>query len=621
MRDIKAEAYADAAGAGVEPATLPSPHWMAEYMRGDAASLTRGDSWVNILTGAGTQQHDKRMAGYFRSTVITEEQGRELWRGDPMGARIVESIVDEMLRKPFKLCVPDDAEGNDENYGRELARDVSRAWKRLKLTKKLHESLCTERACNGSVILIGVDDGAQSLADPVDESRIKAVNYLTVLEAREVMPVEWNMDARSEGFGEVSVYQINPISVGAGKPGEQLPDNFIRVHASRLAVFGGIRVSRTNQWGTFNGFGDNVFTRVFNVLRDFNGAFDGMSSLVNDFGARVFKIKDLAQIIADDNKQLFQARMQALALAMSTIRAAIIDEDESIERQTIPMTGLAEAIEQICSLVAMAANTPVPVLFGESPGGINASGASGDQLQMWRNRCEAERTEKALPPIEKITKYILIAEGGEPDEWSIEFEPLHSPTRKEEADTDKVVADTAVELMDRGVLTDAEVRRSPGFAQRWGITVADDPVPTAEPTAADIAAFKADPTKAVDPNAPAIAPTPGAVAPTGAPGAPEVAKQAMNGAQVTSLIEVITSAVSGTIPRESAQKILELAFQMTPADATLMLGPVNFEPKKEEPAPSPFGGGAPAPFPPKKAAPPFGDKPDAKAEDKPVEKE
>lgn len=554
----------------------------------------RSDTWTNVLTGQGTSTYDKRMAGYFISDAISEDQGRELWRGDDLGARIVETIVKESLRKPFNLRITDDAEGNDENFGSELSATVEKHWKRLGLLDVYKDARCIARACGGSVTVLGADDGAQSLEEPLNLERIRSFEWLTVLEPRECTPVEWYTDSRAPKFGKVKIYELHPIINGWSKAGVPLTSTNVRIHESRLIIMDGIKVSRANQWGTVNGFGDNVFTRVFRVLNDFNAGFSGAGRLVGEFATPIFKIKGLADIIANDNKELFQARMQALALAISTHRAALIDMDEEFKREQVPVTGLPELLELMMRRVAGAADTPVSVMWGESPGGLNASGAQGDQIAVWHGRVDSERLHEVVPYFERVTEVCFAANGGEPDEWCIEPAPLSMPTAKEAADTNKVKDDDALGMYDRGILSAEEIRRSPelDLVGRHGI-VLEDPNAKDEPTAADEQAFVAgEQTPVADPNAPAT---------TGAPVAAgtDVQKQALNGAQIEGLISIVVQVVTGQIPRESGIALIKLAIPDTDdAEAAQLLGPVGFKPTQPE-APTPPPGGS---FPPK--APP-----------------
>lgn len=76
----------------------------------------------------------------------------------------------------------------------------------------------------------------------------------------------------------------------------------------------------------------------------------------------------------------------------------------------------------------------------------------------------------------------------------------------------------------------------------------------------------------------------------GGPVGEDVQKQALNGTQITSMVEIVRMAAAGEISRESAQAALEVSFQLTPEDAIKLLGPEDFEPVKPEPEFG-FGGG------------------------------
>lgn len=58
----------------------------------------------------------------------------------------------------------------------------------------------------------------------------------------------------------------------------------------------------------------------------------------------------------------------------------------------------------------------------------------------------------------------------------------------------------------------------------------------------------------------------------------DLQKEALNGAQVTSLLQVVTAVAARQIPAGPAQAILELAFQLTPEEAKRMLPDPSFSP-------------------------------------------
>jgi len=81
---------------------------------------------------------------------------------------------------------------------------------------------------------------------------------------------------------------------------------------------------------------------------------------------------------------------------------------------------------------------------------------------------------------------------------------------------------------------------------------------------------------------------PGAATVATAPDATvDVQKQALNGAQILAVVELIKSVVSGAIPREAGLNTLRVSLQIDAAEAERLLGPEGFEPKESSRRPAP----------------------------------
>lgn len=106
---------------------------------------------------------------------------------------------------------------------------------------------------------------------------------------------------------------------------------------------------------------------------------------------------------------------------------------------------------------------------------------------------------------------------------------------------------------------------------------------------------------------PATAPDPTPVAPTGptadvaeVAGVEKAADAALNGAQVASLLEIVSQVAMGQIPRASGIAIITAAFPLTPAQAEGIMGPVGtpaFTPAPEGGEAAPAAPAAPPPAP------------------------
>jgi phage-related protein (TIGR01555 family) len=657
-----------------------------EALAAQPRAESRFDGWFSLLTGLGTLAKDKRESMQFAPDIIDWLTAENIWRGDDLASRIIETLPNEMIREGFDLCITDDSydDGVGPDGGAEVAgpdeggsyskrpspvgqtpaeksiaefrktfsggmdpdtkKEVEHQWEELGLMDAIWEALCYERAYGGAAILIGAQDGATDLEQPLVTGSVRSVDFLTVMEPREIQPVLWYGDPRAKKFGKPAVYQLTPITPGntyqlgpgAVRP-RQVYANTVRIHESRLIVFGGIRVSR-RLTAVNGGWGDSILTRVWRILRDYNLSWGAAGSLVCDFAQAVYKMKGLNDLLQEDKEDLFKRRMLGMEMARSVARATMIDGEDEFTRIVTPIAGLPDLLDRFTQRLCMCARLPLPLLAGESPGGLNASGASGDQLRMFYDSAKSEQKRKIVPVIRRVTQLIMQALiGGEPAQWTIEPRALWQPTQKEQIETRKIQCDIDCAYLDRGVNGQQEIRDSRFGGKTYSFEtklIKDDPA--TQPTDDDVAQYAAEQRAAQD-DAKKGALAPDGVKPSGvAPpkpaqsaagparnpagavpssagpmaSGPDIQKQAMNGAQITSLLEVLTSVNGKQISRESGAAVLRLAFQLSTEDADEILGPEDFEPQKPDPAPAPFGGPPPPPpGAPKPPAPPAGPKP------------
>ena len=98
----------------------------------------RVDGWRSMLSGINTSK-DKRTYSTFTAEPTNWMENLELWRGDDLAGRIVETIPNDMMREGWKLCV----EGKG---GKEIEGEVMAFLEELDTDHKLHHALCAERA-------------------------------------------------------------------------------------------------------------------------------------------------------------------------------------------------------------------------------------------------------------------------------------------------------------------------------------------------------------------------------------------------------------------------------------------------------------------------------------------
>lgn len=457
-------------------------------------ALVHTDAWQNFQTGLGVAGRDKSIGAEFVTDVVTGDEGTEIWRGDPIAARIVETLPNEALRQGYELCIGDDEPPDtfkpeppqiiggaapqqgappasaarprspmskadawrrdhlsayevrvraavrrdhwrarrDAGEAKDLQEGISKHLASLGTDAVLKEAMCYERAGGGGAVLIGANDYTIDLREPLDLKRVRSLDWLTPLEARELSPLYWYNNPRAPKFGQPAIYQLTPYMIGA--PIDGYTPQTTQIHESRLLIFPGIRVSRRLlNSGTF-GWGDCVFTRVKNALRNFNMSQQSAAVLLSDFSQAIYKIKGLADVLGNDPMAALKERMLAVELMRSICRAIIVDGDEDFERKSTTMTGFPETMDRIAQYLAAAADMPLTLIMGTSPAGMNATGAS--DIRFFYDRVSSVQTLRVAPAILRLTEIELAIRKQNPDDinHSVKFKPLYQPTEKEIAD-------------------------------------------------------------------------------------------------------------------------------------------------------------------------------------------
>ena len=402
----------------------------------------RADGWFSALGGFGVSGKDKRLTGEMDPTLLSNAEVQNLWRGSDIAGRIIELMANECYRQGWDVTLED----------KEQSEEAARYMTALGATKASHAAKEFERAYGGGAIYPVINDGSSSLAEPLNEDRIATISHLIVFEAAELQPAQYYSSPLEPKFREPETYRVTPYTRGG------LAATQFEIHESRIIPFDGIRVS-TNQ-ATQTGWGDGVLNRVFDVLRDYGIAWSAAGVLLSDFSQASFKIKGLAQLMAEDKDDVIKTRIRAIELSRSSVNMVLLDAGEEYERKQTPVAGMPELLDRFATRIAAAARTPVTLLMGQSPAGLNATGDS--DVRFWYDSVASEQELKCRPQLERLLELVLLANDGPtrgklPDSYAVTFRPLWQPTDAEVATTRKTVADTDAVYIDRGVVSPEEV--------------------------------------------------------------------------------------------------------------------------------------------------------------------
>lgn len=438
----------------------------------EARGLERQDTWQNAITALGTSR-DKRVAGQFSTNRLIDLEAEDIWRGDDMGGRAVETAPNQIVRAGFEIQVKTPkndasstaaAKEKEQQKAKRLdylrSNDGQRWWNakidsidcapemkamiRAKVRADLASAVFPPDATaneqesgkelseqmNSQMDDLGVLD---KVGDALKAERgyggsalfpgiIDGVKDLSKpLNYDRIKSVDW-LDVLTPL--ELVPYQWYDDATQAnyGQPELYFMQRIsignigstarIPIHESRLIRFPGLVVSR-RQLREHWGWGDSVLVRMMEVLRDFQTSWQGAAHLMQDFSQGVMSIQGLAASFASGDPadaNLLQTRAAAVDQGRSIARMIIMDAEEKFERQATPISGMPDMLDRFCNRLAAAAHMPVTLLMGQAPAGLNATGAS--DIRSWYDNVGANRERQLKPRLTTLAKMLFAAKEG-----------------------------------------------------------------------------------------------------------------------------------------------------------------------------------------------------------------
>jgi phage-related protein (TIGR01555 family) len=462
------------------------------YQRVDSWRSGRADGWRNALTLLGDAARDKRMASSFASERLTDFMAGDLWRGDGMAARAVETVPDMLVRAGWSMVVkadpaeeessgaPDQQKpspdrqdkasdvfmgGGEAQAAKELSEGIDELAKTLGLAQAFGEAMKKERGLGGAAIFPGIQDGASDLTRPLDYKRIRSVDWLDVLTPIELVPFQWYDNPVKAQFGEPELYWMQRYTTGGASLAPRVP-----IHESRLIVFPGLAVDkrhRREHWG----WGDSILGRMLGSLRDFASGHDSAAALLQDFAQAAFGIDGLAEAMKQNQDDLLLRRIRLVEMARSVLRAVVHDSKETFERKQTPVTGMPDLLDRLTNRLAGDARMPVTILMGRAPAGLNATGDA--DVRNFYDETAGNRVPYLTPRLVRAYRMLFAAQRGpargrEPKVWNIRYGPLWQHTRLEESTIRKNNAEADAAMVDKGVVTPEEVAASRYGGDEYG---------------------------------------------------------------------------------------------------------------------------------------------------------
>lgn len=388
------------------------------------------DGYVNLVSGLGTDR-DKGAQGTYAQSALTSYDLLTAYQASSLVRRAVDLPAEDACREWREW----QAEAVDISA-------IEAEEKRLGVQGKAMQARKWARLFGGAALLIGTGDTDPT--QPLDPERVRkgGLKYMTVLMRDHLAAGELVRDPLSDRYGQPAYWTMN----GQG--------NSVRLHPSRLVLFHGVPPMDALGMTVSDGWGGSVLSGMMEPLSRVDAVAGNTLSLVYEAKVDVVKIPGFMmnlQTRGDAYSTEVLRRMRLAAIAKGINGMLVMDTDEEYDQKTASFGGLPEVMDRFMQLASAATGIPMTLLFGMSPGGLNATGA-GDTRNYY-DRVKVEQTLQMQPAMSVLDECVIrSALGSRPADLHYTWRPLWQPTAKERADNGKVLADTIKVVADMDVL-------------------------------------------------------------------------------------------------------------------------------------------------------------------------
>jgi len=505
------------------------------------------DGFANLAAKLGAHGADNLLSqgGYNLDTRIVTRNRASLdgmYRGSWIVGKLIDAVAEDMTRAGVEVQADADpatlAKMNDE-------------LRRLRVWPALGNSIRWGRLYGGAIAVLILD--GQDVSQPL---RLETVG-----------------NGQFRGLRVFDRWTCVPSMTLIDTPGptEGMPESYKAlegawngrdIHHSRVTRFTGFPLPYYERIAELH-WGASVVERLYDRLLAFDSTTHGAANLVFKAHLRTVGIEGLREILAaggqaEDN---LVKMFQYIRLMQSNEGITLLDKEDVFQTQSYTFAGLDQVLLSFGQQISGATGIPLVRLFGQSPAGLSATGES--DLRNYYDMILAAQEEDLRPGLEAIYDVVSMSMTGQPmpDGWSLNFRTLRQMNDTEKAQVANTDAQTIEGLFSAGLITEAqalkELRQNSATTGRF-TNITDEDI---ERAASAI----------VPPPVPSLAEGEGnSVAGVG----PEetIQQVSLNGAQVASMVQIVSQVAAGQLPRASGVEMLSTSFPVSREQAEAIMG-------------------------------------------------
>lgn len=231
-----------------------------------------------------------------------------------------------------------------------------------------------------------------------------------------------------------------------------------RIHSSRI-----IRVVQNEPpfllRPAYNFGGIPAVQMALDYLVHFTGTRESAARLLNKFSLTVMKSNLQGLMYQSEGAESdLVRRLKYFAANRDNDGVMLVDkEEEDVIQLNTPLSGVTEIVRLGLEMLAAIWHQPVTKYLGISPGGMNATGES--DMRNWYDYAASQQETMLGPGMCTLLELLQASELGRVDNAvSWQWEPMWTPTKREQAETGKLAVDSAVQLVGAGIISQEEAR-------------------------------------------------------------------------------------------------------------------------------------------------------------------
>lgn len=400
----------------------------------DATKRFMSDGFKNVVTSLGTAQ-DASAYGAWYVRPYSREEIEASFRTSWAAKKAHQIPVTDTVR-PWRQWKAED----------DQITALEREERRLGLRQKVRKALLWSRLYGGAAIVLGVD--GDDMAEPLELDRIKqgGLSYIHAMHRHEITVQEINTDPGSPQYGEPLFYIVN----AGGRQTVLHPTRVVRFAPSDLS---------DNAAFEQGSWGDPLLASMHSALMNADSAQGHFAALIAKARTGTLEIPGLVNIVSTkEGEQQFIERTRVTQMFESMMNLRVIsaparkdDPGEKLTFEQVNWSGIPEVGGWFLQLVAAAADVPITRFLGQSPSGLNSTGAS--DLQNYYQQLSASRELDLRPRLEMIDEALIrSALGDRPESIWFEFGPFEVDDEKTRAENSLKRAQAVKALSESGTV-------------------------------------------------------------------------------------------------------------------------------------------------------------------------